>query len=303
MKRSKTANNAFEDSGSVKTADRQSKRGTANPRASERASNDGSEPNLRLSSFSANPQNPRKISDQQLEALRLAMGEFGDLSGLVVNLTTGNMVGGHQRVKILGDAPITILHRYDKPTKQGTVADGWVNYNGEKFVYRAVRWNKVKEQAAMIAANKHGGEFDDELVKSLLAELSATGEIDMTLTGFAPDELEAMFGPTDEEIERGALLAVLNVSIAEPTIKVESGQIWRAGDHAICCLDVLTEWHVWIQELKGENDIFLPYAGPLVLLTENAKSQRLVIVQPDPYLCGLILDKFVEANLGTPHHD
>lgn len=250
-----------------------------------------------------NPQNPRKITDEQLDALRNAMGEFGDLSGLVVNLTTGNMVGGHQRVKILGDAPITIQHRYDKPTKQGTVAEGHVVYGGEKFVYRAVRWNKVKEQAAMLAANKHGGTFDDDLVKSLLAELSESGQIDVALTGFDKGELETMFGPTDEEKERGALLAVLNVSIAEPTIRVESGQIWRAGDHAVCCLDVLTEWHVWVQELKGESDIFLPYAGPLVLLTENAKSQRLVIVNPDPYICGLILDKFVEANLGTPHHD
>jgi len=288
---------------SVTIAERKSKRRTANPRASNGPVSEADDSDLRTSRFSANPQNPRKITDEQLEALRKAMGEFGDLSGLVVNLTSGNMIGGHQRVKILGDAPITILQRYDKPTKQGTVAEGFAVYEGERFVYRAVRWNKVKEQAAMIAANKHGGTFDDDLLKSLLAELSAGGEIDMGLTGFAPDELKAMFEPSDEEKERGALLAVLNVSIAEPTTKVESGQIWHAGEHVVCCLDVLTEWHVWVHQLKGERDIFLPYAGPLVLLTENAKTQRLVIVNPDAYICGLILDKYVEANLGTPHHD
>ena len=201
---------------SVRTAEPKSKRATGQPRASKRPPDPGADSFSRVSDILPNPQNPRKITDEQLDALRNAMGEFGDLSGLVVNLTTGNMVGGHQRVKILGDAPITIQHRYDKPTKQGTVAEGHVVYGGEKFVYRAVRWNKVKEQAAMLAANKHGGTFDDELVKSLLAELSASGQIDVALTGFDKGELETMFGPTDEEKERGALLAVLNVSIAEP---------------------------------------------------------------------------------------
>ena len=86
-----------------------------------------------VSDFSPNPDNPRTITDERLEALRHAMTEFGDLSGLVVNLTTGRYVGGHQRVKILGDRPVTITKRYNKPTVRGTVAEGFVSYDGESL--------------------------------------------------------------------------------------------------------------------------------------------------------------------------
>lgn len=45
--------------------------------------------------------NPRKISSQQLKRLKKSLNEFGDLSGFVVNVRTGNLIGGHQRLKCL----------------------------------------------------------------------------------------------------------------------------------------------------------------------------------------------------------
>lgn len=45
--------------------------------------------------------NPRTITKPALEALGHAMREFGDLGGVVLNVRTGNLVGGHQRVKHL----------------------------------------------------------------------------------------------------------------------------------------------------------------------------------------------------------
>lgn len=279
------------------TADKANKRRSGQRGAIAGQSGDGL--NRLVSDWKANPVNPRVITDEQLEALRLAMGEFGDLSGLVVNVTTGHMIGGHQRVKVLGNQTITVQVRYPKPTKVGTVAEGFVIYNGERFTYREVEWNETKERAAMIAANKHGGEFDDDQLKALLQELNAS-EFDMMLTGFMPAELEAIFA--DKEKARGGLLAVLKISIDDPTHKVEAGQIWRAGHHAVCCLDVFTDWPTWSKELN-EGDIFLPYAGALMLLTETAKANRFVIVNPDPYVCALMLDKYVEAGLGVPEAD
>ena len=150
-------------------------------------------PVKRLSDFKANPRNPRKISDQQLADLRKAMVEFGDLSGLVVNRETGNMIGGHQRVKILGELPVTVLRRFDPPTARGTVAEGFVEYQGERFIYREVRWTLRTEQAAMLAANKHGGDWDLDLVADLLGELR-NEELDMALTGFGESELSRLLG-------------------------------------------------------------------------------------------------------------
>ena len=72
----------------------------------------------------------------QLPTLRRVRPPVVWSAQLVVNVQSGNMVGGHQRVKILGDAPIRVLKRYPKPTKQGTIAEGFAMYNGERFVYR-----------------------------------------------------------------------------------------------------------------------------------------------------------------------
>lgn len=36
-----------------------------------------------------------------LRALQKSMAEFGDLSGIVFNRRTGNLIGGHQRIKII----------------------------------------------------------------------------------------------------------------------------------------------------------------------------------------------------------
>ena len=152
----------------------------------------------RTSDSVAHPLNPRIISDDQLSMLRGSMEAFGDLSGLVVNLTTGRRVGGNQRVKILGDKPVEILRTFDPPTKRGTVLEGVVHYQGERFTYREVRWTEDKERAAMIAANKQGGDWDIPALSALLLDLKES-ETDMPILGFSEKELAALFN--DEEIK------------------------------------------------------------------------------------------------------
>jgi hypothetical protein len=156
-----------------------------------------SEQPFEASKLKPNPLNPRTITDEQLAALKAAMIEFGDLSGLVHNLTTGNLVGGHQRLKVLGNAPVTVLNRNAAPTRQGTVAEGYVTYEGERFVYREVQWSPDKEKAAMIAANKHGGDWDIPGLSALLVELDAA-DFDMQLTGFSAAELEQLVSSIDD---------------------------------------------------------------------------------------------------------
>lgn len=151
----------------------------------------------RITDFQPNPLNPRKISPEQLSMLRQAMNSFGDLSGLVVNKTTGRMIGGHQRVKILGDAPVKVLRRYPKPTEKGTIAEGVVIYAGERFIYREVEWSEAKEKAAMIAANKQGGDWDLPDLAALVQDLAGT-EYE-PLLGFTDDELKAMLEAPPEK--------------------------------------------------------------------------------------------------------
>jgi ParB-like chromosome segregation protein Spo0J len=138
-----------------------------------------------LSELTPNSRNPRKITDQRLSALRRSLREFGDLSAIVFNRTTKRLVGGHQRTKIFQRdkaAKVIIVEILDKPDKWGTVATGYVELSdGNRFAYREVDWAEDREKAAMLAANAHGGEFDQEQVNVLLTELDdAAFDIDLT---------------------------------------------------------------------------------------------------------------------------
>ena len=114
--------------------------------------------------------NPRKISDQDLEALKRSMKEFGDLGGIIFNLTTGHVVGGHQRLKNL-DPKWKITKRPDHD-KTGTVSRGYILTPDGKFTYREVQWPLLKEKAANLAANKIQGEWDYEKLAPILEELA-----------------------------------------------------------------------------------------------------------------------------------
>lgn len=45
--------------------------------------------------------NPRKIEEEDLKRLAETMERLGDLSGIIVNTTTGELTGGNQRSKIV----------------------------------------------------------------------------------------------------------------------------------------------------------------------------------------------------------
>lgn len=49
------------------------------------------------------PYNPRKISDKAMVKLKKSMNKYGLVQPIVYNIQTGNIVSGHQRVKILDD--------------------------------------------------------------------------------------------------------------------------------------------------------------------------------------------------------
>ena len=201
------------------------------------------------------PKNPRKISEEQLEALGKAMEEFGDLSGIVYNRTTKQLVGGHQRTKHMPpEAEVHIEHKRSKPNKQGTVATGYVLIGTERWGYREVRWDAEKETAANIAANKHGGEWDVPLLSDALFELQEVG-FDMDLTGFSAADLE-MYGtgaddPTDED-------GTVPTPPSSPVSR--RGEIYELGPHRLMCGDCRSadDWRT----LMGENTINVVVTSP-----------------------------------------
>ena len=112
-----------------------------------------------------NPRKDLKPGDPEYEKLKKSLAEFDLIEPLIWNKRTGNLVGGHQRLKILeerGDTEVEVSV-VDLPDK--------------------------KEKALNLALNKISGEWDFPKLKDLLEELD-TGDFDIEITGFDDKEIE-----------------------------------------------------------------------------------------------------------------
>jgi hypothetical protein len=138
------------------------------------------------------PQNPNRMADDDKARMVKSLAEFGDLSGIILNRRTGLLIGGHQRADVLTGAAI-VAEDLPEPEPDGTVARGYLDHSGRRYSLRVVDWDEAKAHAALLAANRFGrvGTDDDALLKTLLADLSAT-DIDMDLTGFDDAALAGM---------------------------------------------------------------------------------------------------------------
>lgn len=112
--------------------------------------------------------NPRKISREQLKQLKANIQELGDLSGIVHDLNTDEIITGNQRSRVIdiNKCEVVITEKYDKPTPQGTVAWGYIIFEGQKLNYRQVCWSDQQRAKACITANALGGDWDYEVLKS-----------------------------------------------------------------------------------------------------------------------------------------
>ena len=91
---------------------------------------------------------------------------MGDLSGIVHDLNTDEIISGNQRSKIINinECEIEIVKKYDEPNEQGTIAFGFVIFENQRLNYRQVRWNEKQREKACITANALGGEWDYKIL-------------------------------------------------------------------------------------------------------------------------------------------
>lgn len=233
---------------------------------------------MKIKELTPNPNNPRKITDDKLTMLKKALVEFGDLSGIVYNRRTKQLVGGHQRSKLFDtDSEITLTKEYPKPTQTGTVAEGFGVLSGERFSYREVDWPKHKEMAANIAANKGAGIWDMPQLGEWLKELNSFDvDIDLNLTMFDDDELSDFDGITVKEHVRTGPTGVDEDEIPEKApARTKLGDIYRLGDHRLMCGDS-TDAKSIRQLMKGEKaDLWLtdpPYGVGMQAREESSSS-------------------------------
>lgn len=117
--------------------------------------------------------NPRKITTKRFEQLRKSLEKLGDLSGIVHDLNSDEIISGNQRSTIfnINECDIEIITKLDKPDDQGTVAIGFVIWKDKKYSYRQVRWTSDLCDEANILANLAGGDWDMEALADWDIEL------------------------------------------------------------------------------------------------------------------------------------
>lgn len=125
-------------------------------------------PITRLNPAAYNPRKDLRPGDSEYQKLARSMTKFGCVEPIIWNERTGNVVGGHQRLKVLIAAGETELD------------------------VSVVNLSEEDEKALNLALNKIAGSWDDEALSQLLQELAETAGIDETLTGFDPGELDEL---------------------------------------------------------------------------------------------------------------
>jgi len=157
-----------------------------------------------------NPRKDLKPGDAEYEKLKRSIEQFGYVEPVIWNKTTGRVVGGHQRLKVLMDMGMTEVDCV------------------------VVEMDEDKEKALNIALNKISGDWDKDKLALLIADLQGAN-FDVSLTGFEPAEIDDLFkdtlkdGVKDDDFDVGA-------ELEKPTFS-KAGDIWTLGRHRLICGD------------------------------------------------------------------
>ena len=157
-----------------------------------------------------NPRKDLKPGDPEYEKLKRSLSEFGYVEPVIWNQTTGHVVGGHQRLKVLIDTGVTEVECV------------------------VVEMGEEKEKALNVALNKISGEWDNEKLSLLISDLQLAN-FDVSLTGFAAPEIDALFkdaqrkGVQDDDFD-------VDAALKEPAM-TKLGDLWLLGKHRLVCGD------------------------------------------------------------------
>lgn len=239
---------------------------------------------LEYMALDAIPDAPTNAKAHAEDLIDSAISRFRFVEPPVLDERTGKLVSGHgrrnslRRMKAAGLPAPEGVHVDAKGDWHAPVVRGWASTDDADAEATGVALNRSGEV---------GGWHNDQLVDSLkrLAAMPAG----LTGVGFDMADLAALI---PEAPSKGELLTRTDVTVAEPTHVVEHLQVYKLGTHHLVIADVMTEHHVWAPLLTPET-LFIPYPGPYVPLSERAELRPFVMVQPDHYIAGHILDKWV----------
>lgn len=157
-----------------------------------------------------NPRKDLKPGDPEYDKLKHSIEQFGYVEPVIWNKATGRVVGGHQRLKVLLDLGLTEVECV------------------------VIEMDEEKEKALNIALNKISGDWDKDKLALLITDLQGA-DFDVSLTGFEPAELDALFkdslkdGIHDDDFD-------VDAELKKPAV-TKPGDVWKLGRHRLVCGD------------------------------------------------------------------
>jgi DNA modification methylase len=185
------------------------------------------------------PGNPRVHPGDEMDALTRSVAEFGFVEPVVARREDGLVIGGHMRLlaaRRLGHRTVPVVY-VDLPIEKARLLN--------------------------VALNRISGDWDRELLARLLADLDATPNVDISLTGFGDDEIAKLLKSLDAR-ERRSREETFDLDAAWQAAKadtrVQRGDIFRLGDHRVMCGDSTSEADVG--RLMGTQRAMMAFCDP-----------------------------------------
>lgn len=174
---------------------------------------------IKIEEINPAPYNPRKDlkpDDPEYKRIEASIDGFGLVEPLVWNCRSKNLVGGHQRFKVL--------------TQKGF----------KEIEVSVVNLDPEQEKVLNISLNKISGSWDMDKLAALLDELSKTPDFDIGITGFSPLEVGQIFDRYGEQKDADDFNFAEAVKVIEVPI-TKRGDLIKLGPHRLLCGDATSE--------------------------------------------------------------
>ena len=158
--------------------------------------------------------NPRKRlqpGDDEYENLKRSIEAFGYVDPIIIN-ADGTVIGGHQRLNVLNDLGYTEVD------------------------VSVVDVDKNTEKALNVALNKIVGDWDNEKLAVIFADLDAEG-YDLSLTGYEESEYTDLMSALTDGIRDAGMCDPDELVLPRPETTTRKGDMWLIGEHRLLCGD------------------------------------------------------------------
>lgn len=171
-------------------------------------------PASKLNPAAYNPRKDLQPGDAEYEKLLRSVEEFGYVEPIIWNRRTGNIVGGHQRFKVLQQLGFSEIDCV------------------------VVDLDEAREKALNIALNKISGDWDTEKLADVFRDIEQYG-ISLDITGFELPEIDKLYQQLsredgkiiEDDFDGEAEAAAIETPITQP------GDVWLLGNHWLMCGD------------------------------------------------------------------